>query len=224
MRDRFPPGGSQLVRYAGVFTCAEINSSFYRPHRRSTYERWAASVPGEFRFSVKVPREVTHECRLAGAEPLLDAFLEQTAGLGDKRAVLLVQLPPSFAFDPPVAGAFFAAFRERYDGLLVCEPRHASWFTAECDTLLSSLRVARVAADPATVAGAGVPGGWPDFRYFRWHGAPRTYWSSYDDHRLGELAALVTGAGTPAWCIFDNTAHGEAAPNALTFAALLAGK
>jgi aspartate/methionine/tyrosine aminotransferase len=57
----------------------EINSSFYRPHRPSTYERWAASVPASFRFSVKVPRSITHERRLADADALLDAFLAEHA-------------------------------------------------------------------------------------------------------------------------------------------------
>ena len=46
----FPAEGSHLARYAAVFSGAEINSSFYRPHRRSTYERWAASTPDGFRF------------------------------------------------------------------------------------------------------------------------------------------------------------------------------
>jgi uncharacterized protein YecE (DUF72 family) len=52
----FPVEGSHLERYAQVFGAVEINSSFYRPHRRTTYERWAASVPETFQFAVKVPR------------------------------------------------------------------------------------------------------------------------------------------------------------------------
>ena len=63
----------------------EINSSFYRPHRRSTYERWAASVPAAFRFAVKVPRAVTHDRRLREAGGALDAFLAEAAGLGERR-------------------------------------------------------------------------------------------------------------------------------------------
>jgi uncharacterized protein YecE (DUF72 family) len=56
----FPTAGSHLERYAAVFNAAEINSSFYRPHRAATYERWAASVPDDFRFAVKVPKAITH--------------------------------------------------------------------------------------------------------------------------------------------------------------------
>ena len=72
---RFPPGESLLARYAKVLPAVEINSTFYRPHRASTFERWAASVPRAFRFSVKIPREITHDQRLAGSAKLLKTFL-----------------------------------------------------------------------------------------------------------------------------------------------------
>ena len=62
---QFPPGSDRLNRYSQVFSCCEINSSFYRPHRVATWQRWAASVPCDFRFAVKVPRTITHEARLA---------------------------------------------------------------------------------------------------------------------------------------------------------------
>ena len=58
--DRFPDSGSQLARYAAVFNGTEINSSFHRPHRTSTYLRWGASVPDAFRFAVKLPKAITH--------------------------------------------------------------------------------------------------------------------------------------------------------------------
>ena len=60
----FPVAGSHLERYGAVLNAVEINSSFYRPHRTTTYERWAASVPEDFRFAVKVPKAITHEHRL----------------------------------------------------------------------------------------------------------------------------------------------------------------
>jgi uncharacterized protein YecE (DUF72 family) len=64
----FPEAGSQLERYSRSLNAAEINSSFHRPHRRSTYERWPASVPEDLRFSVKLPKTITHERRLVGYE------------------------------------------------------------------------------------------------------------------------------------------------------------
>src|SRR4051794_31096467 len=97
--ERFPREGSHLQRYAARLNCTEINSSFYRPHQRSTYARWCESVPEDFRFAVKLPRAITHDARLRGVAKQLDTFLGQASGLGDKLGCLLVQLPPSLAFD-----------------------------------------------------------------------------------------------------------------------------
>ena len=112
----FPASGSHLERYAQRFNAVEINSSFYRPHRRATYERWAATVPEDFAFAVKAPRAITHDARLTDAEPALDRFLGEATGLGGKLGPLLFQLPPSFAFDPRTARAFLKMLRARHDG------------------------------------------------------------------------------------------------------------
>ncbi|CDS52509.1 COG1801: Uncharacterized conserved protein [Polaromonas sp. CG9_12] len=80
----FPAAGTHLQRYAARFNAAEINSSFYRPHQNATYARWAASVPENFHFSVKLPRTITHQQRLAGCAGLLDDFVAQAGGLGEK--------------------------------------------------------------------------------------------------------------------------------------------
>jgi uncharacterized protein YecE (DUF72 family) len=224
-RDRFPPAPSNLERYAARFPCAEINSSFYRPHRRTTYERWAASVPADFRFAVKVPRAITHDQRLVAADVLLDVFLDEARGLGDRFGPLLVQLPPSLAFDAETADEFFATLRRMHDGDVVCEPRHGTWFGAESDALLRAHCVARVGADPACVVAAVGPGAWPGVAYLRLHGSPVMYRSSYESERLARVANLLRArhaAGATCWCVFDNTTLGAATGNALELAALLA--
>ena len=170
-RDRFPEGGTSLQRYAAQFDCAEINSSFHRPHRPATYQRWADSVPDDFRFAVKMPKLITHERRLLDCEGEVAAFAAQCGLLGAKLAVVLVQLPPSLAFDIGFA-SFFAAARERLGGAIACEPRHASWFEPEVDRWLADRRIARVAADPARHPGAEIPGGWDGLRYYRCMGHP----------------------------------------------------
>ncbi len=218
VRLKFPAGDSHLARYAGVLGGVEVNSSFHRPHRLSTYQRWAAVVPDTFRFSVKVPKSVTHERKLAGVGPLVDTFLSEIAGLGDRLGPLLVQLPPSLAFDADLAGDFFALLRHRGVGQVACEPRHLSWFTREADALLVAHRVGRVAADPALNLEAGQPGGWPGLVYLRLHGSPRVYYSSYDDGAItaaGATLRALDGQGADCWCIFDNTASGAATENAL---------
>jgi uncharacterized protein YecE (DUF72 family) len=216
-----PPGGSQLERYAQRLNATEINSSFYRPHQRKTYERWAACTHAGFRFSVKVPKAMTHEARLVGCGALLDRFVEEVTGLGDKLGVLLVQLPPKFAFDEGAADRFFRDLRARIHIPVALEPRHASWFTPDVDSWLMERRIARVAADPARLPGAENPGGWNGLSYYRWHGSPRIYFSDYDAAALASLKRRLDAdstGGVPAWCIFDNTASGAALGNALALA------
>jgi len=212
----FPEGASNLARYAQVLTAVEINSSFYRPHRRSTYERWAAATPAGFAFAVKAPKSVTHERRLRDAETPLRQFLDEVAGLGGKLGAVLIQLPPSLAFDD-TAAAFFRTWRALHHGPTACEPRHASWFTDEVDGVLEAARIARVAADPAVVSRAAEPGGWRGLTYLRLHGSPRMYASSYGPDNLAALAQTLARRprGTEGWCIFDNTLSGAAAENAL---------
>ncbi|HUS16432.1 MAG TPA: DUF72 domain-containing protein [Chloroflexia bacterium] len=220
----FGTGPSHLARYATRLPAVEINSSFYRPHRPATYARWAASVPTGFQFAVKVPKAITHAQRLVDAGPLLDAFLAESGALGAACGPLLVQLPPRLAFDETIAGAFFAALRDRYRGPVVCEPRHPSWFTDAGEHLLVAHQVARVAADPAVVPAAAEPGGWEGLVYYRLHGSPRIYYSAYEPPLLAALATRLQAAtrSGPAWCIFDNTAEGAAAANALDLLARLA--
>lgn len=220
----FPAEGSHLQRYAARLNCVEINSSFYRPHRRSTYERWAASVPDGFRFSVKVPKQISHERRLLDCDNELDELLAQCSGLGNHLGCLLLQLPPSLAFDAASAEAFFGALRQRFDGAVVLEPRHESWMGA--GTLLKAFQIAQPAVDPSRISGDSAPCAWQGTRYWRLHGSPRIYHSAYDDAYLQTLATALQDAqaqGTSPWCIFDNTASGAALGNALTLAALLNG-
>lgn len=215
-RALFGAGDSVLARYATVFDCVEINSSFYRSHRQTTYARWAQSVPAGFRFSVKLPRTITHEARLRGCGGALDQFFEEVSGLGAHLGVVLVQLPPSLAYDGHVASTFLAMLRRRHAGPVALEPRHASWFSTAADALLQRHGIARVAADPATVPAAAHPGGSPALRYWRWHGAPQIYYSAYDDDALHALAAAVANEpALPHWCILDNTALGHATTDAL---------
>jgi uncharacterized protein YecE (DUF72 family) len=215
VRDRFPAGASNLERYAGRFNATEINTSFYRPHHRDTYARWAASVPPDFRFAVKLPRAITHDARLADSEALLARFAGEIAGLGGKRGPVLVQLPPSFAFDAPLADTFFAQLDAVVGGPVAFEPRHPSWFDAQADALLVAHRIARVAADPAPVPAAAMPGGWRGAAYFRLHGSPRIYWSAYDDAALAAWRQSAVAASAESWISLDNTASGAATRDAL---------
>jgi uncharacterized protein YecE (DUF72 family) len=219
--------GSHLQQYARHFDCVEINSSFYKPHRPATYARWADSVPPDFRFSAKLPKLITHERRLVACEQPLQEFCASVAALENKLAVLLVQLPPSLAFDQRTVESTFSLLRASSNAAIVCEPRHPSWFRPEVDRVFSALGITRVFADPPIAASptdaapshaaprpVTAPG---QFSYLRLHGQPRVYYSSYSADYLADLAARLKAAanGPGAWCIFDNTASAAAWPNAI---------
>jgi uncharacterized protein YecE (DUF72 family) len=212
---------SHLQRYATRLRCMEINSSFHRPHRRSTWERWAASVPDGFRFAVKAPKSVTHTAKLVNTGALLLDFFAGVHGLGAKLGPILVQLPPKLTFDEGIAHEFFTTLRELHTGAVVLEPRHATWFDGTAERLMRDFRITRVAADPPKGSDrAARPGGWLELQYWRLHGAPRTYYSDYEPPQLHAFAdQLVSShlaeAAAETWVIFDNTAHGHATANAV---------
>ena len=226
--------GSHLERYARVLPCAEINTSFQRSHRFAVYEKWANQTPPSFRFSVKLPRAITHDGELRHARIPVSRFLSQVAGLGNKLGALLVQVPPSLEFRVRTVRSFFQLLRESFDGAVVCEPRHVSWFLPAAETLLERLQIGRVAADPLDIPGADCPGGWMGpannganaVVYYRLHGSPRKYWSRYPVERVQQWAEALSHSPscTQAWFIFDNTAAGGAIENALELITLLRSK
>ena len=212
---------SHLELYASRMSCVEINSSFHRPHRRATWERWAAATPEGFRFAVKAPKAVTHTAKLVNTGGALLEFFDGVSALGQKLGPVLFQLPPKLSFDEGVAQEFLTTLREVHLGAVVLEPRNASWFSAAAERLLRSFEIARVAADPPKGSElAANPGGWPGLRYWRLHGAPRTYYSEYDSEWLQAFAdRLRLQAGvlntSETWVIFDNTALSHATSNSV---------
>ena len=206
-----------LEHYATLFDAVEINSSFYRPHRLATYERWRLAVPVSFRFAVKVPKLITHELRLVGCRDEITAFLAAVFGLGDRLGALLVQLPPSYVFDERVAGDFFQAVRELTSVPIACEARNASWWGNAVAAVFEDYEVTRVLAHPAPAGCNFSESGLQpaQFSYRRLHGSPRMYYSAYDAKYLQDVAATMLASasaqtGAEHWCIFDNTAAGAA--------------
>ncbi len=103
-QDRFPEGETHLHAHARVLDVAEINRTFRKTPRATTFDRWAGSVPGDFRFSVKLPGRITHDLRLEGADeapgeeaPGLDAWLDRIRDAGEADEVWCI-------FDNTAAG------------------------------------------------------------------------------------------------------------------------
>lgn len=209
--DRFALEGSALSRYASVFGGVEVNSTFYRRQKTSTFARWAESVPDSFRFSVKLPKEISHTRAMKDIAQPFGTFLADIAPLADKQGPLLCELPPSLAFNADVLNTAFEVIRKTYDAPIVIEARHKSWASAKALDLLKTYAIDRVLADPAPV--------WPaeDFavppRYTRLHGKPKIYYSSYTEDEIRSFSELMA---PDSWCVFDNTASGAAIENPLT--------
>ncbi|WP_375452272.1 DUF72 domain-containing protein [uncultured Devosia sp.] len=177
-----------------------------------------AGVLPHFRFAVKLPKVITHDLKLTTAVPELDIFFGDIAPLAGKLGPVLVQLPPSLAFDGARDAAFCHALRKRCQGRIVIEPRHVSWASPDASAILKQNAIERVYADPQDPAlrdAVDTAG----FIYLRLHGAPKIYYSTYSSAELATAARLLRTAAAGSWCIFDNTASGAALRNALALRA-----
>ncbi len=215
-RSYFPGTGSGLARYAATLSTVEVNASFYRAVRAETFASWAEQTPDGFRFSVKINRAITHAARLS-ANAKLDQALAPMMSLGTKLIAVLIQLPPTLAFDADRDAAFLARLRAAYAGMVAWEPRHPSWDSPAAADLLAGHGITRVLTE---VPGPGTPRP-PGGAYVRLHGTPRRYYSAYSAADLAALAAWLPGAGQPAIVIFDNTASSAGVRNALELKELL---
>ena len=212
----FPEHGSALERYSAVFNAVEVNSSFHRRHRPETWVRWAEATPPDFRFAVKLPKTITHQAKLREVSGPIEDFTADVSGVVEKLAIVLVQLPPSLAYEEVVAAPFFEQLLSKTGARIACEPRHVSWFQDNADRLLADLGVSRVAADPSLSDKASQPGGATDLGYWRLHGSPRMYRSAYGESGVADYVEKISqSACRQSWCMFDNTASTAAINDAL---------
>ena len=207
----------RLGRYVERFGTVELNASFYRWPRDSTFAGWRRRLPENFFMSVKAPRGLTHAKKLYAPETWIDRIARSWHELGDRPAVLLVQLPPDLSRDDARLTYFL-------DGLprwirVSIEFRHSSWI----DETVFSILEARNAAYCIT-SGAGLPcvlRATADFVYVRMHGPDHDhlYGGSYSDQdmywwsdRLREWDAQ----GRDVFVYFNNDGDGNAVRNAWT--------
>jgi uncharacterized protein YecE (DUF72 family) len=223
----YPPGlprARWLEFYARKFSALELNVTFYRTPRESTYRGWMAATGPEFSFVLKLPRLVSHIKRLADCGRELARFWEGAQLLGEKLAVLLLQLPPSLRFDATLLDDFLASLPE---GLppVAWEVRHASFLSDEALSWFRRRRQPLVVADsgeryPTVLAFTAPPA------YLRFHGPTGLYASPYDEAQLavyvGWVRANVPGDAT-AYAFFNNDVGGHAVTNARQLRALVAG-
>jgi uncharacterized protein YecE (DUF72 family) len=221
----YPPGLAARGRpacYAAAFPTAELNSSFYRWPRPEAFRSWRDRLPEGFRLSVKAPRGLTHARKLYAPEPWLQRIAAGWHELDARRAVLLIQLPPSQPRDDARL-AYFLRLVPAWVRVAV-EFRHRSWHCEDTFALLEEHRAAY-----CVMSGANLPcvlRVTTDFAYVRMHGpdhhhlyagsnpaADLTWWAE----RTREWSL----AGHDVFVYFNNDANAHAVRNARTLQALL---
>ncbi len=216
------PSKDWLGFYATRFDAVEVNATFYRQQRQSTFERWREQTPADFAFAIKGHRFLTHVKRLLDPERPLHRCRAAAAGLGGKLAAVLWQMPRSLRKDMARLQRFADALAAWPEARHAMEFRHASWFDDDVAACLSARRIANCLSDAAD---------WPmwdavttDLVYVRLHGHADTYASSYAEGELAGWAGRVRdwqAQGSEVHVYFDNTASGAALGNALRLKALL---
>lgn len=218
----FPKEGSHLERYARVFNCVEINSSFYNDHKPETYERWASMTTSDFRFSVKLSKIISHESKLAPGRTFLRSHITSIMHLEEKLENLLLQTPPKLEFNLVTVVRLFKDIRSIYHGHICIEPRNLSWLQKEAASAYRDFGVSLVLADPDKCSGGAsslyYTGG---IAYYRLHGSPVVYRSSYTDGYLEKLTECIDPTKNN-MVIFDNTTFGCSVENGLKLMAMLA--
>jgi uncharacterized protein YecE (DUF72 family) len=188
------PAQRWLEFYGRYFPAVEIDSTFYGAPAAATARRWMEMTPAHFRFSCKLPREITHERRLRDCRSEMRTFFGAIELLAPKLRVILIQLPPSYA--PEEGKTALRAFIAQLpsDFRFAIEFRHAGWHRPHFIGLLEKHRLSWVWSDMSALSARNqAPFEFQpittDFLYLRLLGDAQT---KYDEagqriHRAGKL-------------------------------------
>jgi uncharacterized protein YecE (DUF72 family) len=211
----------RLAYYASLFDSLEINSSFYKTPMAATFEKWAAIVPDDFQFTVKLSRDITHAKDLAYDPAAIDLFLKAANGVGAKKGCLLMQFPPGLRRNEHTTGQLSELLRQVWQSdpehtwRWAVEFRHASWYDPSIYRLLDKSRACLVLHDMPGSA-LSVVSSSVDFIYLRFHGVLGDYRGSYPSDVLQSYAGRIKAwqaQGKDVYVYFNNTI-GEAVANA----------
>ncbi len=213
----YPKGVAQkdwLAYYAKHYNAVEVNATFYRPFAESVYAHWGEVTPADFRFVLKGPQVITHEKALENISDELTSFVENTAVLGDKLAVMLWQFPASARVDSLLTN--LALFLQKLPTNIqqVFEFRHVSWLTDEVYDLLNVFGAGFVITDVTKFSTRQVQT--DHLMYLRFHGPNKLYNSLYTPQQLQVWADTIRPylAQKDVYVFFNNTMGGQALQNA----------
>src|ERR1022692_1283182 len=205
--EKMPPA-KMLAYYAERLAAVEIKNTFYRMPTADVLARWAAETPPEFRFSLKSPRQITHDKRLADVAGAVERLAEVAHALGEKLGPVLFQLPPNLRKDLPRLDAFLAAMPQGLAPAL--EFRHESWFSDEVYDCLRTRRAALCIAESDEMeTPLQATADWGYLRLRR---------TDYDDAAIARWAERLKAQGWSSAYVFfkhEDAGKGPAAANRL---------
>jgi len=214
------PAAQRFAYYATQFPTVELNATFYRLFPERTFQSWARKAPPGFVYAVKLWRRITHHKRLQDVADDVAVFMDRALVLADHLGPILVQLPPTFAYEYNRLVALGNAFEMVATNLdcdlrIAVEFRHPSWFCDKTYRLLNDLGWALCIADlPRLNCPRWVTG---PFVYLRFHGMPQLYRSLYGRKKLAEWAAWIRGqcaVGRDVYTYFNNDYQAHAVTDA----------
>lgn len=214
------PSRQWLAYYAQQFGTVELNATFYRLPRKSTFEAWRDSVPPGFLFAVKASQLITHLKRLRDAGEAVSTFLARASLLEEHLGPILYQLPPGLHLEVGLLDSFLAGLPRSFTH--VVEFRHMSWYDDRTYDLLrkhgACLCIHDMKGSIAPVVATS------SVAYVRFHGTAGRYAGSYSDQQLAEWAARFRGLPahvTSIYAYFNNDIGGCAVADAHRLARLL---
>ena len=229
-RKDFPPPyhmKSRLHYYSSIFNSIEVNSSFYKTPQLKTYERWAADVPDDFQFTLKLSKEITHVKELKGDLGRINTFIKNAGALAHKKGCLLVQFPGKITVDyfEQVEDILYQLENEdaSAEWKKAVEFRNPSWYIGETREMIDSFNATMVLHDIPKARLTEYTGN-SSFVYLRFHGPKGDYRGSYEDSVLRSKAGEIRQwlkQGKDVYAYFNNTA-GSAYENAFFLKSMLA--
>jgi len=226
-----------LSHYAKFFDITEINSTYYHLPSPAMFEKIRKKTPEDFRFVVKLSKELTHE--RDKAEASVDQFRKGIEPLVESGQLVttLAQFP--YSFKPSQESYDHLKFlrHEMPDLPINVEFRNEYWIKEEMFDFLERQSLGYVCVDmpqlprlvPPTIAAT------TDLGYIRFHGRVKEHWWNapepymrydylYDEEELREWVDKTEELGNYTKNIvilFNNHYQGKSARNAKTFSSLL---
>jgi uncharacterized protein YecE (DUF72 family) len=210
----------RLNYYSQYFSTVEINHSFYKLPDQGTFQNWVEQVPGNFTFSVKASRYITHMKKLKDTSEALSRFMNGIKPLKRNQGPILFQLPPHWKCNIERLESFLEILP--FEGQYVFEFRDSSWWNNETYKLLKQNKAAFCIFDLAGVLSPIIST--TNFVYIRLHGPNDAYKGSYSEEALNKWAERIQKWITKdkmVFCYFDNDQNAFASKNALQLEQIL---